>query len=135
MQAPSSAELQAALDRGLDPSLRKGLAWATTAAEGCGLPCYLVGGPVRDLLLQRPVDDLDLVIEGDALAVAERFAADNGGKLTRHGAFGTASVELALDGGPIAIDFVTARADHYPEPATLPVVRPSTIEDDLRRRD
>ena len=99
------------------------------------IPTYLVGGPVRDLLLDLPVDDLDLVFQGDAIAVAERFVERTGGSLTRHTAFGTAKVLLTAQPEPFHIDFVTARAEDYPYPAALPVVRPSTIEDDLLRRD
>jgi len=99
------------------------------------MPCYLVGGPVRDLLLGRQIEDIDLVLEGDAIAVAERFAAASGGVLTRHLAFRTANVALAAPNHTFHIDFVTARAEDYPEPAALPVVRPSGLTDDLRRRD
>jgi tRNA nucleotidyltransferase (CCA-adding enzyme) len=99
------------------------------------MPCYLVGGPVRDLVLGRSVDDLDLVFEGDAIAAAERFVAAHGGTITRHAAFVTAKVELPATPHGFHLDFITARTETYPEPAALPVVRPSTIAHDLRRRD
>jgi tRNA nucleotidyltransferase (CCA-adding enzyme) len=108
---------------------------AVAAAHDLRLPCYLVGGPVRDLLLGRMVDDIDLVFEGDAIAVAERFAARMGGQITRHTAFGTASVTVEVADRRLDVDFVTARTESYPEPAALPIVAPATIAADLRRRD
>jgi tRNA nucleotidyltransferase (CCA-adding enzyme) len=93
---------------------------------------YLVGGAVRDLTLNRPTHDLDLVVVGDAQAVARDAHALLGGDLTLHDAFGTAT--LALPDGR-AIDLITARREHYPAPGALPVVTPGTLDDDLRRRD
>jgi tRNA nucleotidyltransferase (CCA-adding enzyme) len=94
---------------------------------------WVVGGAVRDLLLGggESVVDLDLVIEGDAVAAAERLAAALGGRLVSHETFGTASVEA--DGH--VYDLATARAETYPRPGALPDVRPGTLEEDLRRRD
>ena len=92
---------------------------------------YLVGGPVRDVLMDLPVHDLDFVLEGDAVALAREVAAELGGDVVSHHAFGTASVIL----GPDRIDIVTARRETYPYPGALPQVYPGTIEDDLARRD
>jgi len=94
---------------------------------------WVVGGAVRDLLLGAgdAVVDLDLVVEGDAIAAAERLAAALGGSLVAHDAFGTASVEA---GGHV-YDLATARAESYARPGALPDVRPGTLEEDLRRRD
>lgn len=100
-----------------------------------GMSLYLVGGPVRDAYLEQPVTDLDLVVEGDAWQVADLFHAATGGTLTKHEQFRTAVVEVAADGSAFAIDFVTARRETYAAPAALPNVTPSTIADDLRRRD
>lgn len=108
---------------------------AVRIAEAQQVPIYLVGGPVRDLLLQQPITDIDLVVEGDAWTIAEVFQAEVGGKLTRHAAFRTAAVEIAIGSEPFVIDFVTARREVYPAPAALPVITPSHIHDDLRRRD
>ena len=95
------------------------------------LPVYLVGGPVRDLLLGRPVKDLDFVVEGDALSLARRLAGQLGGKVIVHPRFGTATV--VRDGA--RIDLVTARREVYPRPGALPKVAPGSIADDLARRD
>ncbi|MBS1870138.1 MAG: CCA tRNA nucleotidyltransferase [Actinobacteria bacterium] len=93
---------------------------------------WVVGGAVRDLLLDRPASvDLDLVVEGDAVAVARRLAAALDGVLTIHDRFGTATVEAA---GHL-YDLATARAESYARPGALPDVRPGTLAEDLLRRD
>ena len=96
------------------------------------LPAYLVGGPVRDWLLGRPVwGDLDISVEGDAPFLARALAEKVGGRLIVHNRFGTATVECGED----RVDLVTARSEKYPVPGSLPIVEPSTIRDDLARRD
>jgi tRNA nucleotidyltransferase (CCA-adding enzyme) len=96
--------------------------------EASGDPVYLVGGAVRDLLLGRGRADIDLVVEGDAAALAKRLGAE----VTSHERFGTATVEL--DGHQI--DIAGARSESYPQPGALPVVEPGAdLEADLRRRD
>jgi tRNA nucleotidyltransferase (CCA-adding enzyme) len=87
---------------------------------------------VRDLLLGQTNLDVDLVVEGDAIAQARLFAARHGGSLKTHDAFGTAHVELA-DGK--RVEFATARIEHYPVAGGLPVVAPATLKQDLSRRD
>ena len=91
----------------------------------------LVGGPVRDALMGLTVHDLDFVLEGDAPALAREVAAELGGDVVSHHAFGTASVNLEHD----RVDIVTARKETYPHPGALPQVYPGTISDDLARRD
>lgn len=139
-RAPAPADEQARriwsqLQRTLPAAMQRLLQRAIELADAQRLPLYLVGGPVRDAYLQQPVTDLDLVIEGDAWPLAEAFAATTGGRLTTHAAFRTAVVEVAADDAICAIDFVTARREIYPAPAALPVVTPSHMADDLRRRD
>jgi tRNA nucleotidyltransferase (CCA-adding enzyme) len=96
--------------------------------EAGGDPAYLVGGAVRDLLLGRGRADIDLVVEGDAAALAERLGAE----VTSHERFGTAKV--MLDGHEV--DIASARSESYPRPGALPVVEPSAgLAADLRRRD
>jgi tRNA nucleotidyltransferase (CCA-adding enzyme) len=91
-------------------------------------PVYLVGGAVRDLLLGRGRADVDLVVEGDAAALAARLGAET----TEHERFSTAKVRL--DGHEI--DVAAARRESYPQPGALPVVEPAaSIEEDLSRRD
>lgn len=97
-----------------------------------GLELLLVGGTVRDLLLGRPPGDLDLVVAGDALALAQDLAAALGGRVLKQSAFGTAT--LALPGG-VDLDLAAARAERYERPAALPTVWPADLEADLARRD
>ncbi len=92
-------------------------------------PVYLVGGGIRDLLLGRGRADVDLVVVGDPVALAERLGSTVVAEEER---FGTAKVEL--DGH--VVDIATARTETYPHPGALPVVEPVTdIEPDLARRD
>ena len=100
-------------------------------ATGDGLPVYLVGGPVRDAVLGAPVKDLDFVLLGDALPLAEELARELGGGVTTHPRFGTATVEIDGD----RVDVVTARSETYRFPGSLPEVTASSLEDDLARRD
>jgi tRNA nucleotidyltransferase (CCA-adding enzyme) len=88
---------------------------------------YVVGGAVRDLLLGDQPVDLDLVVEGDAAAVAERL----GGGIVVHDRFGTSTVKLH----GFTYDIARARRETYSSPGALPDVTPATLEDDLKRRD
>jgi len=88
---------------------------------------HLVGGSVRDLLLGRSPRELDLVVEGDAVALARRLDP----AAVVHDRFATAT---ALVGGH-AVDLATARRERYPQPGALPEVSPAGLEEDLRRRD
>jgi tRNA nucleotidyltransferase (CCA-adding enzyme) len=116
---PGSEEgLTGALER--FPELRR-LRDATDA------PLYLVGGAVRDLLRERPRGDVDVVVEGDAGAVARAL----GGEVVEHERFATA--RASLDG--LRVDLAGARAESYPRPGALPEVRPAGIAEDLARRD
>lgn len=93
---------------------------------------HLVGGAVRDLLLGRDPLELDLLVEDDAHAVAGELRRRLGGRATVHEAFGTATVEGP---GGLRLDVARARAEDYPRPGALPVVRPGTLEEDMARRD
>ncbi len=120
----------------LDPNLlpaKKLNLLRRVAAESAALnlPVYVVGGFVRDLLLARPVNDFDLVVEGDAVKFARGLAKSLGGKATAHPKFGTATWIFE----EAAVDFASARAELYAHPGALPSVKPSAIGDDLRRRD
>jgi tRNA nucleotidyltransferase (CCA-adding enzyme) len=113
---------------------------AATHARRQGAPLYLVGGAVRDLLLGRPPLDIDLVLPGDAPRLARALAATHALRMTQHGAFGTATLELTPDLAPPppakpALDFITARRERYPAPGQLPEVTPAGMDADLARRD
>ena len=100
-------------------------------ASDLGVVAYVVGGPVRDLLLGREILDLDVVVEGDAIVLAESLADLKAVRAVRHPRFGTATVKA--DG--FALDVVTARSESYERPGALPSVSHGTIADDLHRRD
>ncbi|MCL0065025.1 CCA tRNA nucleotidyltransferase [Dehalococcoidia bacterium] len=110
---------------------------------GGGERVYLAGGVVRDLLLlgepsaPPPVStggaslDLDLVVEGNAIALGRRIARVKNWGIRTHPRFGTAKLYQEN----LSLDLVTARSETYARPGALPAVKPGTIEDDLRRRD
>ena len=102
-------------------------------AASLDMPCYVVGGFVRDLLLQKPVNDLDVIVEGDAIKLGKKLVEAYGGKLTTHFKFNTAI--WYLPNSTDFVDLITARKETYEKPGALPTVTPSTMEDDLRRRD
>ena len=93
---------------------------------------YLVGGTVRDILLGEPNFDVDIAVEGDAIALARSAADALGGRVRAHSKFGTAVV---LYGDDQRVDVVTARTEFYDAPAALPSVEHATIREDLFRRD
>ena len=104
---------------------------------------YVVGGFVRDVILGRKPGDVDISVVGDAGALARALATDLGLDhpvesqfLTFRLASGPATSDGDNDGDPaIRIDVVTARSETYPSPAALPDVTPSSIDEDLKRRD
>jgi tRNA nucleotidyltransferase (CCA-adding enzyme) len=93
---------------------------------------FLVGGFVRDLLLRQENLDLDLVVEGDGIAFAERYAASSECRVRAHRKFGTA-VMIFPDG--LKIDVASARTEYYLQPGALPMVEHASIKLDLYRRD
>lgn len=108
------------------------LAAARRVADELSSPAFLVGGMVRDLLLGRPNEDVDLVVEGDGILFAEALAAALGGRSHPHAPFLTAIVTLP-DGH--RVDVASARTEFYRTPAALPEVETSLIRQDLYRRD
>ena len=112
----------------LDPAL----ALLGQAARELGLRAWVVGGYVRDHLLGRVPHELDVVVEGDALRLAERFAQLTGARRpVLFPRFGTAQVTWQ---GRL-VEFATARAESYSPDSRKPKVRPATLEEDLLRRD
>jgi tRNA nucleotidyltransferase/poly(A) polymerase len=119
----------------LDAGTRRILLRIAQLAEGQGGRAFVAGGVVRDAVAgqaRRGARDLDVVIEGDGVAVARRLAGETGGRFAVHSRFLTASVRI--DGGT-RVDVATARTEHYEAPGALPRVRPAEIAEDLRRRD
>ncbi|KAF2957056.1 CBS domain-containing protein [Marinitoga sp. 38H-ov] len=96
------------------------------------MPVYLVGGFVRDLLLERKNFDIDIVVEGDGLKYAKYVSKNLKATFVEHSEFHTGSL-FFKDG--FRIDIATARTEYYEKPAELPKVELSTIKKDLYRRD
>lgn len=131
MRARERPELLARFEAGLDQRGRELVQAASAWAVAHAAPLYLVGGSVRDLLLGRAWQDLDLALDGHAVALGQTLAERFGVAVTVHEQFGTAT--LAGDGW--TLDLVRTRAERYTAPAALPVVAPGSIADDLARRD
>ena len=106
-------------------------------AAALNMPCYVVGGFVRDLLLGTPVNDMDVIVEGDAIKLGNKLVDVYGGKLTPHFKFHTAIWHLPETWNliPDTVDLITARKESYDRPGALPSVAPATMGDDLHRRD
>ena len=112
------------------------------------MPVYIVGGFVRDFLLDMPTMDFDFVVEGDAISLARTLSQKYGGKVTTHSRFGTAKWFLPRDflenpkgqkdkagRSPIFVDLISARQEFYEHPSALPIVERGSIKLDLHRRD
>jgi len=120
------------LRRALAEPLLGVLASSGEIAEGLGMCAYLVGGAVRDVVLGRECEDIDIVVEGNGLDLARALVERHGGRLHPHEPFLTAVVRLP-DGR--RLDVATARTEFYRSPAALPEVETSAIRLDLYRRD
>lgn len=140
------AEIIRRLEAAVSPATLRLVRAIAQEANAQGASLYFVGGFVRDLLLGQPVKDLDLVVEGDAIALAQRLVARYGGRIVTHRRFGTAKWILnegeghrdpliTAPGLPDHIDLVTARTEFYEHPTALPEVEESSIKLDLHRRD
>jgi len=131
----------------LSPQLRVLLDEVGQLAARAHWPSYAVGGCVRDWLLGRPVNDVDLVIEGDGIIIAQQFAQAHRTQLTTHVQFKTATVLVPLASfarrkrsskqltETLRLDFATCRKEIYAKPAAYPKVSAGTLQDDLFRRD
>lgn len=118
----------------LPPSLRAVLAALAARAQRKGVGVYLVGGPVRDLLLERELRDVDLLVEGCDASALERLlgsVARENVEVVKHERFGT----FALRGPGFAFDVALARRERYAHPGALPEVEPASLAEDLARRD
>lgn len=139
------------LESALPPLRTKLLRLVADTAQQQNMAVYVVGGFVRDLILERPGYDFDIVVEGDAIALARKLSRQYGGRMVSHARFGTAKwflgevrdklskSLLSMDVNPAdlpdALDFITARTEFYDHPTALPTVERSSIKLDLHRRD
>lgn len=105
----------------------------TEVADQLGLECYVVGGYVRDLFLERPSKDIDVVVVGSGIRMAEALAErlGRGAHVAVFKNFGTA--QLKWKG--IEVEFVGARKESYTHDSRKPIVEDGTLEDDQNRRD
>lgn len=156
--APGRQNLADRLEAALPPAHLALIRAVAAKAYEQRLAVYVVGGFVRDLLLNRPSPDFDVVVEGDAMALASDLGKCYGGRLLTHSRFGTAKWSigeireslaraLALDHGPTengnilpedlpdSLDLISARTEFYDYPTALPTVERSSIKLDLHRRD
>ena len=97
-----------------------------------GVSVYMVGGFVRDLLLNVANKDIDIVVEGDGIEFASLLMDEFGGRVKSHEKFGTSVVILPDEN---RIDVATARLEYYDHPAALPTIEKSSVKSDLYRRD
>lgn len=105
----------------------------TEVADELSLECYLVGGYVRDLFLERPTNDIDVVVVGSGIKIAEAFTKrlGRGAHLSVFRNFGTAQVKWHNH----EVEFVGARKESYTHDSRKPIVEDGTLEDDQNRRD
>jgi tRNA nucleotidyltransferase (CCA-adding enzyme) len=135
---PRRREISEKIESALPTALFELVQQASSLAQEMGYPLYIVGGFVRDLLLGAPTLDMDLVVEGDAIGLAQQVGRRVGARTRSHRRFGTA--KIILEGredefGVPALDFATARLEFYAHSAALPEVEQSSIKADLHRRD
>jgi putative nucleotidyltransferase with HDIG domain len=126
MKLFSDAELVQILDKPIFHQISE-------AADQCGLECYVVGGYVRDIFLERPSNDIDVVVVGSGITVATALKEKMGKKahLSVFRNFGTAQVKY----NDTEVEFVGARRESYQHDSRKPHVEDGTLEDDQNRRD
>ncbi len=126
MKVFSDADLACILDKDIFHKI-------SSAAESLGMECYVVGGYVRDIFLERPSNDIDVVVVGSGIQVADALKKLLGKRahISVFRNFGTAQVKF----GDIEIEFVGARKESYSHNSRKPIVENGTLEDDQNRRD
>ena len=126
MRLLTDAELAQLLDKDIFHKI-------SDAADSLGVECYVVGGYVRDLFLERPSDDIDVVVVGSGIEVADALRRSLGRKahISVFRNFGTAQVKYK----DIEVEFVGARKESYSHDSRQPIVEDGTLEDDQNRRD
>lgn len=152
VSVPGHVNLSDRLESALSASRLGFLKLVADLARENHFPVYIVGGFVRDLILDRPCLDFDMVVEGDAISLGKILSQTFGGRLTTHSRFGTAKwliddargkiqAALKLPIGdddldlPESLDLISARTEFYEFPTALPTVERSSIKLDLHRRD
>lgn len=121
----------ARFDLSEDPKLSELFGRLSDVVEELGVQAYLIGGYVRDYFLQRPSKDVDVVVLGSGIQLAEKFGKLIGSKVSVFANFGTAMLRY----GDIEVEFVGARKESYSRGSRKPIVEDGTLEDDQNRRD
>lgn len=126
MKIYSDAELAQILDKDIFHLIGE-------AADELHLDCYVVGGYVRDIFLERPSNDIDVVVVGSGIKVADALRRKLGRKahISVFKNFGTAQVKFK----DLEVEFVGARRESYSHDSRKPIVEDGTLEDDQNRRD
>ena len=126
MKLFSDADLARILDKDIFHKI-------SLAADSLGMECYVVGGYVRDIFLERPSNDIDVVVVGSGIQVADSLKKQLGKRahISVFRNFGTAQVKF----GSMEIEFVGARRESYSHNSRKPAVENGTLEDDQNRRD
>ena len=126
MKLFSDADLARILDKDIFHKI-------SLAADSLGMECYVVGGYVRDIFLERPSNDIDVVVVGSGIQVADALKKLLGRRahISVFRNFGTAQVKF----GSMEIEFVGARKESYSHDSRKPAVENGTLEDDQNRRD
>ena len=120
------------LDQRLDNRIKQLFYDIGKTGSDLGLNLFVVGGFVRDFLLNRSNDDIDIVVEGDGIEFAKFYAKKQGCRINTYKKFGTAVIIFP---DHFKIDVASARLEYYKTPAALPIVEKSSIKLDLARRD
>ncbi|MFC2034807.1 CCA tRNA nucleotidyltransferase [Chloroflexota bacterium] len=128
---PENITLVTEIKKYLPAELVRFIRQAGKVSASYGQSLYLVGGLVRDLLLERTNLDLDFVVIGDAISLAKQLATHTQGKVITHPRFNTAKFQW----NEWSIDLATARSETYDRPGALPNVKPGFLASDLFRRD
>ena len=126
MRLYSDSELAQLLDKDIFRHIGR-------VADELGVECYVVGGYVRDIFLERPSNDIDVVVVGSGIEVASELKRQLGRKahLSVFKNFGTAQVKM----GDLEVEFVGARRESYSHDSRKPIVEDGTLEDDQNRRN
>lgn len=128
----STQNLLEKFNQGIQNYQHEILKLASEEADKQGATLFLVGGAVRDLLLGEQQLDIDILVEGEGIPIAEAVGKKLGHKIILHPKFHTGKLQITLEEH---LDFASARSEYYPHPAALPEAEHSSVREDLFRRD